>query len=220
MLDLIPNEEQKNKPDPGYLAFLNKVWFAKSFFWALFTWLCIFSYLFFFIFLGQSLQKQLLWTVVSLPITYFGFIIWYPIVLWYYRKHIQNHWWALGDNSIFVHHGVLTSHLARIPYGRIQNLNTVQSFYEKIGRFYSIHIETAGGTTTPAEGRLHGIRIPEDVVKLISEKISLHKEKPLGDSVSEYSENISSKSVTDSDIKSLLTSINENLKEIKEILKK
>lgn len=178
----ILDESQKNRPDPIYPNFLIKKWLLQNIGWAFFIWACVFSYLFFLI----STERAVLWTVLSLLITYAGLTIpFYPFMKWYYNKYTENHWWILGEKKLFVNRGVFTSHLARIDYERIQNVNLVQSFLEKILGFYRIQIETAGSSTQTSEGRLVGMQNPEEMVRAITEKTSVH------DIVEKISENTS-----------------------------
>ncbi|UYP44361.1 hypothetical protein NEF87_000646 [Candidatus Lokiarchaeum ossiferum] len=178
----ILDETQKNRPDPMYPDFLMKKWLFISIWWALFIWACVFSYIFFL----TLTEGAILWTILSLPITYIGITLpFYPFMKWYNRKFVENHWWVLGEKKLFVKRGVFTSHLARIDYERIQNVNLVQSFLEKMLGFYRIQIETAGSSAQTSEGRLMGLKNPEEMVRAITEKTSVH------DIVEKISENTS-----------------------------
>ncbi|QEE15195.1 PH domain-containing protein [Promethearchaeum syntrophicum] len=160
-MEPIPSVENRQHCDDGYLKFLNRILPLKLLVVVVFLFLCgmwaiIFAYE------KYGFLMAVLWTVVPV------YIIGYPIGAWYNKIQVKNHWWYIGNEVIMVHNGVFSLHLARIPYDRIQNMDSHKGFFDRIGGFYRIQIQTAGSsinTKTKAEGVLFGVREPEPIIE-------------------------------------------------------
>ncbi len=226
MIDQLPSEDKRKALDISYFQFKMRLFAFKTLINSIWIWLCAPAYLIptLMALNGNYWVEILLWTVGSYFMTCIViFVIGYPIALWYNRVFVKNYWWALGDKVIFVHRGVLSRQLARVPYTRIQNVNWRQSLFERWNGFYRIEIETAGSGRVIAEGVIIGIKDPEPIIR----EISMHIQSKMvdldeGDNISPIKAPMVPKSgsISDDDLFHLLQSIDNNLKEIKNILEK
>jgi membrane protein YdbS with pleckstrin-like domain len=178
MIDESPQENEKNYCNPEYEKFLMKVLIWKTLLQTPLWWSCSGLMIWMIGLIMEEESNPLIWIVSGILNFLITFIIIlvisYPIGKWYYRTQVKNHWWALGETVIFVHSGVLTHQLGRIPYNRIQNLNTKQGWFDRKGDYSKVEIETAGRSGAYlAEGTIFGIKNPEEIIKKIAEKVKI-----------------------------------------------
>ena len=85
--------------------------------------------------------------------------------VWAYLYH-QAYNFDIREKRIIIHRGIVARRKVMIPYTRIQNVDTIAGFIQRLLGIYSIQIETAG--TSNAEGRIQGILIPEPIATLLT----------------------------------------------------
>lgn len=221
-MNQIVEEDGKSRPDEAFYDFLIRIFFLKCVLYALIIWACVPAYTVPIVLwaTGVPASINIFWTVISLAITYVLLIlIGYPFILFYYKRYVANHWWDIEEEALIVQHGVFTMVKARIPYTRIQNLNIKQSWFQRLGGFYTIEVETAGATVNTStgkkksEGFMTGILDPEPIV----EDISQHMLRAKASRIDPSGAGLGDEEFTPSsqgEILSYLKSIDKNLKDI------
>ncbi len=218
-----PNgDDSKSRPDEDFYDFLIRIFFLRCIFYALIIWVSLPAYTVPLILwgIGVPLAINIFWTLISLAITYLLLIlIGYPFILLYYKKYVKNHWWRVEEQALVVQHGVFTRVKARIPYSRIQNVNVKQTWFERIGGFYTIEVETAGATINTnklrpkPEGYMTGVLDPEPIVEAISQKM-LQSKQPAAQPPDASPGDKNNGTDPQEDILTYLRSIDKNLRKI------
>ena len=100
-------------------------------------------------------------------------LVWIGIApIWAYLYH-QAYNFDIQEKRIVIHRGIVARRKVMIPYNRIQNVDTIAGFIQRLLGIYSIQIETAG--TSNAEGRIQGIEIPDPLANYIIKKVRVAK---------------------------------------------
>jgi len=240
MMEDIPPENKRYKADEGYVPYLMKILKYKLIVIGGLFWLVTFAFIIPMV--ARDLPYPLFINVIIVILIDFAalflcifllYLISYPISKWYNTKFYEKFWWAVGDSTIFVFQGVFSTNLARIPFSRIQNLNTKQIFWDRFGDYYRITIETAGSTQYQAEGIIYGVKNPEEIISMISTKMESYRRDTLKDSglqgipeSKQRSETVLSPEMAESpeitgtpEIMKVLKSIDNHLNRIEEIMK-
>ncbi len=178
----IPDESTWNRAEKDYSSFLMKILHYKILLHTILWYSCIgFAIPMVLSIEGYDPAIGIMWFFIGFGLCYVLIeACSIPIMKWYYPALCENHWWSLGDDVIFVHQGIFTKQLARIPYERIQNLNTKSGWWDRQGGFYKIEIETAGRGGLVAEGVIFGIKTPEDIIAKIEAKMKKRMVKTEG----------------------------------------
>ena len=90
-------------------------------------------------------------------------IVGIPSYIWIHLTH-ENFTYELGEHEIVIHEGVITKHRTVILFGRIQNITTERTMFERMLGLATLKIETAGRNPGEAEAVLPGISSREEII--------------------------------------------------------
>jgi hypothetical protein len=137
------------------------------------------------------------------------------IGIWWINRYYESFQFEMLEEGILIREGVITKNERHIPYGRIQNLNIVRGIIQRRFGIATLMIETAGSSAvakspsgTP-EGQIPGFRDPNALIQQILPKLGYKREGIIAGLPSE-------EKAAELDV---LKEINENLKEIQNLLK-
>ncbi|GEM_PF-890404 len=86
-----------------------------------------------------------------------------PSYVWIHLTH-ENFTYELGEHELVIHEGVITKHRSVIPFGRIQNITTERTMFERMLGLATLKIETAAHVQGMTEAMLPGIANREELI--------------------------------------------------------
>ena len=105
----------------------------------------------------------------------------------YLSSYIRSFCFTVSEDNIIIEHGVLTKTKVTIPYIKIQGINVISGFFDRLFKLFTVKIVTAGSESalsassllkTRREGQIPGLKKPEIIEKKINALIRKHSKIP------------------------------------------
>ena len=93
-----------------------------------------------------------------------------PLHIWTDMVY-QNFTFEFTDRDIVIREGVLTRETTVIPYGRIQDIRTVRTLFERLLHIATLEIETAGSAKAASQTLIPGIADKDKLIGEIMQRV-------------------------------------------------